>query len=146
MLDAINQRIECAIPGIDASLEIGCALTLFLPESRCNPIIFGQIKIDDLDGSRRATVALRRALHQPARHVSGFGQEEQADLRNVCSGRNVDEIVLRLYVERVHASKLEERFVHVLEIPGIAEFNFMEANLCLRGHSPDVIADDLCQR
>ena len=82
--------VECAVPGIDASLEIRNGLALLLSKSRSDPVILGQIEIDDLDGSWCTAIPLRRALHQSARHVPRLGQEKQADLCDVGARRDVD--------------------------------------------------------
>src|ERR1700726_2891452 len=99
--------VECAVPGIDAALEIRNCLPLLLSKSRGDPVILGQIEIDDLDGSWRTTIPLGRTLHQSARHVPRLGQEKQADLRDVSTRRDVNEVVFRFRIKRVLTKELK---------------------------------------
>ena len=61
----------------------------------------------------------RIGLQQAARDVPRLGQEEQADLRDVRPGRDVDEVVLGLGVERVGAGEVVQRAIHLLEVPRV---------------------------
>lgn len=61
------------------------------------------------------------------------------------AGRNVNEIVFSLRVERIGAGKLEQSFVYTLEVPRIVKFSFMQANLRLGRHGSNIASHSICQ-
>lgn len=92
----------------------------------------------------RLAVALalrRRGLQQHAGQETRLDQQEQADLRDVGAGGDVDEIVFRIRIEGVAAGKIAQASIDLREIPGIAEVDDIAAHLRGRRYSFDV-ADD----
>src|SRR5580700_6886389 len=137
--------VECAVPGINAALEIGNCLALLLSKSRGDPVILGQIEIDDLDRSWRTPISFWRTLHQPARHIPRLGQEKQADLRDVSTCRDVDEVVFRFRIERVLAREFEKSLVDFLKIPRVAELHLVLMDFRFRRNSSYVSTHRFCQ-
>ena len=80
---------------------------------------------------------------EPPRHVARLGQQEQADLRDVRAGRDVDEVVLASGVERVRAGEVVERAVDLLEVPRVGRFVDDQPHLGLRRTRDDVVAHRL---
>ena len=70
-------------------------------------------------GARRARRRGGDGLQQPAGDVARLGQQEQADLRDVRAGRDVDEVVLVVGVERIGAREVVQAAVDLLEVPRI---------------------------
>lgn len=58
---------------------------------------------------------------------------------------DVDEIVLRIGIERVLTREFEKCFVHVLEVPSVRKLDLVEANFRLGRHRSDVTSDRICQ-
>src|ERR1700677_806293 len=137
--------VECAVPGINAALEIGNCLPLLLSKARGDPVILGQIEIDDLDRSWRTPISFWRTLHQPARHIPRLGQEKQADLRDVSTCRDVDEVVFRFRIERVLAREFEKSLVDFLKIPRVVELHLVLADFRFRRNSSHVSTHCFCQ-
>jgi len=90
--------------------------------------------------SRTAVLAVGRRLQQTARQVMRFRQQKETDLRHVRAGGDVDEVILSLGVEGIVARKAEERFVNLLEVPWIAEFDWVQNDLGFRRNRVDVAA------
>jgi hypothetical protein len=61
------------------------------------------------------------------------------------ASRNVNEIVFGLRVERIGAGKLEQSFVHTLEVPRIVKLGLMQANLRLGRHGSNIASHSICQ-
>ena len=81
----------------------------------------------------------RRGLQQPRREVARLGQQEQADLRDVRAGRDVDQVVLAIRIERVAAREVVQRAVDLAEVPRVAELDACGAHDRLRRQRPDVV-------
>jgi hypothetical protein len=58
-------------------------------------------------------------LQQSGGQTAGFRQEEQADLRDVGAGGDVDEVVLLVRIEWIGLGKGQEPVVDAFEIPWI---------------------------
>jgi len=89
--------------------------------------------------------SLRLRLEQATRKVTRLCQQEQADLRHVRAGGDMNEIVLRLRIERRRTNEIEELAVNLLKVPGIREVDQIGLNPCFGRHGPDVLRDELRQ-
>src|SRR5262249_28606109 len=58
--------------------------------------------------------------------ITRLGQQEQAYLGYVCSGRDVNQVVFALSVEFVCSGKIMQRAVDLLEVPRIAEVDLSD--------------------
>ena len=74
--------------------------------------------------------------------MTRLGQEEEADLGDVRPGRDVDEVVLFLRIERVGARKVMERRVDAFEIPRVLELDHVPDDAGLRRCVSDIGRDD----
>src|SRR4029434_8014887 len=84
-------------------------------------------------------------LKKPARKIAGFRQEEQADLRDVRSGRDVYQVILLVGIKWGCAREIGEFFVNLFEVPGVVELDDMKANFGFGGDCVNVLAHDVCQ-
>ncbi len=73
---------------------------------------------------------------------AGLGQQEQADLRDVRAGRDVDQIVFAIRIERIAAREVVQRAVDQPEVPGVAEVQHVRTHLRFRRLRPDVVRHD----
>lgn len=80
-------------------------------------------------------------MQELRRQVPGLGEEEEADLGNVGPGRDVDEILLRIRLERIGARPVVERRVDRLEIARISHLHHVGPDLGLGRDLPDVFGD-----
>lgn len=79
-----------------------------------------------------------RGLEQLARQVARFRQQEQANLRDVRSGGDVNEIVFRLRVERISPGEVVQCSIDLLEVPRVFHRDEVGANLGLGRNRGDV--------
>ena len=63
-----------------------------------------------------------------------FCKKEEADLRNVRSRCDVDQVVFGIRIERVLSREARKLLVDFFEIPRIIELDFVKADLCLGRH------------
>ena len=117
-------------------------------ESGRDPIVLGEIEIDDAERAGiAARVPRRRArLQQAAGNVARLRQQEQADLRDVRAGRDVDEVILGLGVERRTSGRSRAGSRTPLRSPRDPSSRSHEAHLGLGRDMTDVVAHGLGQR
>jgi hypothetical protein len=71
-------------------------------------VVLREVEIDNRKrtGIASPLPAWRTRLQEPPRDVPGLGQQKQTDLSDVRSRRDVDEIILRVGVERIRACEV----------------------------------------
>jgi len=145
LLDAVDEAVEFGVARVDAAFEVGDGLALFLLEARGDAVVLGEVEVDDFDGAGGAAVAFGGTLEEAAGQISGFGEEVEADLGDVGSGGDVDQVVLGVDVEGVGAREMEKGFIDVFEVPGIAKFDLVEADFGLGGDGGYVLLQIACE-
>ena len=70
-----------------------------------------------------------------------LGQQEQADLRDMGAGRDVDQHIFGIGVQRQPARKVQQLAVDLLEIPRVLEVDDMPLDLCFGRDGGNVIPD-----
>ena len=103
VVEALDDLIERRAARLDARLEQRALVQLIACKAHGDPIVLGEVEIDDAERARiAASRSWRRAgLKQAGRDVARFNQQEQTDLCDVGSCRDVHEVVLGLGVEPV---------------------------------------------
>jgi hypothetical protein len=118
---------------VDAGLEQGLAARVAGPEARGQPVVLGQLQIDDVDPATGGASAIRRARHrrrleQDGRHRARLAQQEKADLHDVGAGGDVQVVVLGR-PPRVRLGEAVERLVDLGEVPGVGQLDDVLAQL-----------------
>ena len=81
-------------------------------------------------------------LNQRPRQMMGFIEQEEADLRNVRPGRDVNEVaIILIFGELPGTAEVVETRVHLLEIPRVGEMNRLSDHLGIRRADEDVLPD-----
>ena len=57
--------------------------------------------------------------------MARLGQQEEANLGDVSAGRDVDQVVLALGIERIGAREVVQRAEDLVEVPGIPNSNLV---------------------
>ena len=72
-----------------------------------------------------------------------LGQQEETNLGDVRAGRDVDQIVLALGVERIRAREVVECPENLVEVPGVANFDLMRPHFGFRRDASNILASAL---
>jgi len=120
---------------------------MFVAETRGDAVITGQIKVDDFDsaGARTVAVAGGRGLQETAGKVARFSQKEEADLRDVGTGGDVDQVVFGISIERIVTRKDVESFVDFFKIPRIVRGEIVQTHFSFRRRRFDIGLEHLSQ-
>jgi len=115
---------------------------------RGDTVVAREIEIDDGIAACGAAIAIpwRRGLDEPRRQMARFGEQEEADLRDVRAGSDVDEILLALDLKGIAATEVRQRAVDLFEIPRISELDDVPTHLRLRRDAADVAGHRFGQR
>lgn len=70
--------------------------------------------------------------------MSAFGEEKETNLGHVSSGGDVDEVVFLIDIEGIISGELEERFKDFFEVPWVAWFEVMHADIGLGRHGFEI--------
>ena len=148
LLDHADERIELGILGGDAAFQQIPGFGLFPGEARGEPVVAGEVEIDDVELAEGLVVLwramVRSCLEQSCGQTAGFSQEEQADLGDVGAGGDVDEVVLLVRIERIGIGKGQEPVVNAFKIPWIrAERDHVRADLGMRRAGPHVVDHEI---
>lgn len=148
-LDLLDGAVESGIARGDSRLEQSQAFLLFAAEPRGDAVVAGQVEVDQrrraLGMARLVLAPRRRGLHQPGRQVARLGKEKPADLRDMGPGGDMHQVVLALGVKGVDADEIVQGAIDLLEVPGVAQFHLLQADLGMRRHRGDVGANPLGQ-
>src|SRR6266571_5008792 len=74
-----------------------------------------------------------------------FCEKKEADLCNVCAGRDVNQVVFSIRIEWVLPSEHRKLLVDFFKIPRVIELDDMQANLGLRRDRSNVGSDNVRQ-
>ena len=75
--------------------------------------------------------------------MTRLGQQEETNLRDVGPGRDVNEVILFLGIERICAREVMERAEDLVEVPGVANFNLVGPHFSFGRDAPNVVAGSL---
>ena len=85
-------------------------------------------------------------MDQLAGEVAGLGEEEEANLRHMRAGGDVNQVLLLLRIEGIRPGKIVERAIHRFEVPRLVEFHPAEDDLGFGRHTADVVLNRVGQR
>src|SRR5262249_35003639 len=116
-------------------------------KSRRETVVLRQIEIDDRKptGIASSHPARRTRLQEPRRDVARLGQQKEANLRDVRSRRDVDEVILGVGIKRVRPGEIVQAGVHLLEVPRIDSRIDDQPHFGFRRDVANVVADGFRQ-
>ena len=142
-LHRLDERVERRIARLDAALERRDVVPPLRREPPRERVVARKLQVDHAVGPARAAAALRllpagRGLHELPRQVVRLVEEEEADLRDVRSGGDVDVPVALLAVEPPRERVVVELAVDLAEVPRIVELHDLGDDHRVRRGRPDV--------
>ena len=109
------------------------------------PVVFRKVEVDDPHRAPAVAVPAGRGLDEFARQVVRFVEEEEANLADVRTGRDVDVGIFSLPAELVRPRPVVELAVDFFEVPRVGEIEALQEDPGLRRDAPDFPLDPLRQ-
>jgi hypothetical protein len=75
--------------------------------------------------------------------MSRLGQQEETNLGDVSAGRDVDQVILALGIEGIYAREVVECAEDLVEVPRVANVEFVGAHFGLRRDVSNIVASAL---
>ena len=137
-LHRLDEGVERRIARLDAALERRDVVAPLRREPPRERVVARKLQVDHAVGSARALRARGRGLHEPPRQVVRLVEEDEADLRDVRAGGDVDVPVALLAVEPPRERVVVELAVDFAEIPRVVELDDFGDDLRVRRSGFDV--------
>ena len=144
-LDGFDQAVEPGIPRGDAGFQEIQIIVPFDGKALRQQVIAGEVEIDDRERAARAVPPGRLRLNELSRQMMRLIQQEQADLRHMRAGGDVDIIIVLLGGKVFLPAEVVKLRVNLTEIPRVAERNRFRNDLRIRGASPDIFLNPPAQ-
>jgi hypothetical protein len=142
-LDLVDQLVECWVTRVDARFQEGRGLRLDGRVPAGDRRVAVELEVDDRPMADLLASARRRGLKQSTGKEARFGEQEQADLRDVRAGGDVHQQLVVLCAVGERTRRIVQGGVHLLEVPGVVDLERHHHDLGLGRQTPDVFDRDL---